>query len=90
MQDLIKLLIVLVGSILIGWLVPMAFKSERPYGLAGDILVPTIVGVGWTFILYQYIVPLVNMSGPLAFFGSALEGMAFAAITLWIMRRIKK
>ncbi len=84
------LLIAFVGSVLIGLLVPIVFKSERPYGLAGDILVPTIVGVGWTFILYQYIVPLVNLGGPLAFFGSILEGLAFAAITLWIMRRIKK
>lgn len=84
------LLIVLVGSILIGWLVPMIFKSERPYGLLGDILVPVLVGVGWTFILFQYIVPLVNMGGWLAFVGSALEGMSVAAVSLWILRRIKR
>jgi hypothetical protein len=83
------LLIVLVGSVLVGWLVPMAFKSERPYGLAGDIIIPTIVGVVYTFIIYQYIVPMVGMTGWLAFIGSAIEGIAVAAITLWILRKIK-
>ena len=84
------ILIVFVGSVLIGWLVPMILKSDRPYGLVGDILVPTITGVGWTFVLYKFIIPLVNMGGPLAFFGSALEGLSIAAISLWILRRIKK
>jgi uncharacterized membrane protein YeaQ/YmgE (transglycosylase-associated protein family) len=83
------LLIVLVGSILAGWLVPMAFKSERPYGLAGDIIIPTIVGVLYAFIIYQYIVPMVGLTGWLAFIGTAAESIAMAAVTLWILRKIK-
>ena len=83
------LLIVLVGSILAGWFVPMAFKSERPYGLAGDIIIPTIVGVLYAFIIYQYIVPMVGLTGWLAFIGTAVESIAMAAITLWILRKIK-
>ncbi len=83
------LLIVLVGSILAGWLVPMAFKSERPYGLAGDIIIPTIVGVLYAFIIYQYIVPMVGLTGWLAFIGTAGESIAMAALTLWILRKVK-
>ena len=83
------MLIVLVGSVLVGWLVPLAFKSERPYGLAGDIIIPTIVGVLYAFIIYQYIVPMVGLTGWLAFIGTAGESIAMAALTLWILRKIK-
>jgi uncharacterized membrane protein YeaQ/YmgE (transglycosylase-associated protein family) len=83
------LLIVLVGSILAGWLVPMAFRSERPYGLVGDIAVPAIVGVVYAFIIYQYIVPMVGLGGWFAFLGTAAESIAVAAIVLWILRKIK-
>lgn len=83
------LLIVLVGSILVGWLVPLAFKSERPYGLAGDIIIPTIVGVVYAFIIFQYVVPMVGLGGWLAFLGTATEAIFMAAITLWILRKIK-
>lgn len=83
------LLIVLVGSILAGWLVPMAFKSERPYGLAGDIIIPTIVGVVYAYIIFAFIVPMVGLGGWLAFIGTAVESISVAAITLWILRKIK-
>jgi uncharacterized membrane protein YeaQ/YmgE (transglycosylase-associated protein family) len=82
-------LIVIVGCVLVGWLVPMAFKSERPFGLVGDILGATIVGVIYAFIVYQYLVPMVGMTGPLALFGSAAESIMVGAIALWIMRKIK-
>ncbi|NCF66380.1 MAG: hypothetical protein JSV68_14750 [Anaerolineaceae bacterium] len=84
------ILIVLVGSVLVGWLLPLVFKSERPYGLAGDILVPPIVGVLYAFVVYRYLVPMVGLTGWFAFVGSALESIAVAAVTLWIMRKIKK
>lgn len=84
------ILIALVGSVLVGWLLPLVFKSERPYGLAGDIVVPTLVGVTWVVIVYQFLAPMVGLSGWLAFIGSALESISFAAIVLWVMRKIKK
>ena len=82
-------LMVIVGCVLVGWLVPLAFKSERPFSLVGDILGATIVGVIYAFIVYQYLVPMVGMTGPLALFGSALESIGMGAIALWIMRKIK-
>jgi uncharacterized membrane protein YeaQ/YmgE (transglycosylase-associated protein family) len=84
------ILIVLVGSVLVGWLLPLVFKSERPYGLAGDIVVPTLVGVTWAVIVYQFLAPMVGLGGWLAFIGSALESISFAAIVLWVMRKIKR
>ena len=83
------LLITLVGSILVGWLVPLAFKSERPYGLAGDIAIPTIVGVVYAYIIYEFVVPMIGWSGLFVFFGVAVEAIFMAAITLWILRKIK-
>jgi len=83
------LLIVLVGSVLVGWLVPLAFKSKRPYGLAGDIIIPTVVGVFYAFIIYAYVAPMVGLTGWLAFIGTAGESIAMAALTLWILRKIK-
>lgn len=83
------LLIVAVGSVLVGWLVPLAFKSERPYGLAGDILIPTVVGVIYAYIIYAIIVPLIGWGGWFMFVGSALESISVAAIVLWILRKIK-
>jgi uncharacterized membrane protein YeaQ/YmgE (transglycosylase-associated protein family) len=83
------LLITAVGSILVGWLVPLVFKSERPYGLAGDIIIPTVVGVVYAYIIYEIIVPMIGWSGWFMFIGSAVEAIFVAAIVLWILRKIK-
>ena len=44
------LLITFVGSVLVTWLLPKAFNSEPPYGLAVDIGVGTAVGLIWAFL----------------------------------------
>ena len=83
------LLIVLVGSVLVGWLVPLALNSERPYGLAGDIAIPAIAGVIYAYVIYAFIVPMIGWSGLWVFIGSAIESISVAAIVLWILRKIK-
>ncbi len=87
---LVLLLLTAVGCILVGWLMPLAFKSERPYGLAADILIPTIIGLIYATILYLYLAPMFGLGGWLKLFGSALEATGLAAVILWIMRRIKR
>ena len=57
------LLITFVGSVLITWLLPKAFNSEPPYGLAMDIGVGTVVGLIWAFIAYQYLSPMIGLNG---------------------------
>ena len=57
---LVLLLITIVGSVLITWLLPMAFKSEPPYGLAVDIGVGTGVGIVWSLVAYLVILVLLT------------------------------
>lgn len=87
-------LIIVVGAgilgILGGWLVPILFKSERPYGLVGDILVCTIVTVVVAFLSWNYIMPALGFeSGWIKVLGSTLDPLTLGLIGLWVMRKIK-
>lgn len=42
--------VVAILNILSGWLVPVIFKSQRPYGLWGDILVCTLISVALAIV----------------------------------------
>ena len=84
------LLITVVGSVLITWLLPMAFKSEPPYGLVVDILVGTVAAVIWAVIAYQVVSPAIGLKGWLALVMSAGDAIGLAAVMLWVLRRIKR
>jgi hypothetical protein len=84
------ILITLVGSILVTWLLPMAFSSQPPYGLAVDIGVGTVLGVIWAFVAYQYVSPLIGLQGWLRLVMSAIDAIGLAAVMLWVLRRIKQ
>lgn len=83
------LLITIVGSVLVTWLLPMAFNSKPPYGVAVDILVGTLVGVIWAVLAYQYLSPIIGLTGWLKLALSAADAIGFAAVILWVLRRIK-
>lgn len=85
----VLLLITVVGSVLITWLLPMAFKSEPPYGLAVDILVGTAAAALWAYVAYQFVAPAIGLKGWLALVLSAGDAMGLAAVVLWVLRRIK-
>jgi hypothetical protein len=87
---LVLLLITVVGSVLITWLLPMAFKSKPPYGLAADIGVGTGVAVAWALLAYLVLSPLIGLKGWLALAMSAGDAIGFAAVMTWVLRRIKK
>ncbi len=87
---LVLLLITVVGSVLIAWLLPMAFKSKPPYGLAVDIGVGTGVAIAWSLVAYLVLSPLIGLKGWLALAMSAGDAIGFAAVILWVLRRIKK
>ena len=87
---LVLLLAMVVGSVLITWLLPMAFKSEPPYGLAVDIGVGTALAVAWALLAYLVICPLINLTGWLALAMSALDAIGLAAVVTWVLRRIKR
>jgi hypothetical protein len=85
----VLLLITIVGSVLVTWLLPMAFNSEPPYGLAGDIGVGTVVAIIWALVAYKVISPAIGLTGWLALALSAGDAIGFAAVMLWVLRRIK-
>ena len=87
---LVLLLSTVVGSVLITWLLPMAFKSEPPYGLAVDIGAGTAVAIVWALVTYLVISPLIGLKGWLALGLSAGDAIGFAAVVTWVLRRIKK
>jgi hypothetical protein len=91
MPDLfVLLLITIVGSILITWLLPMAFNSKPPYGLAADIIVGTVAAIIWAYIGYQVVSPLINLNNPWRLILSAGDAIGLAAVMLWVLRRIKR
>lgn len=83
------LLITLVGSVLVTWLLPMAFKSQPPYGLAADIGVGTILALVWAYLAYVYVSPLIGLQGWLKLALSAVDAIGLAAVVLWVLRKIK-
>jgi len=86
----IILLVSLVLAVLGGWLVPIIFKSKRPYGLVGDILVCTIVTVVTSFLSWNYIMPALGFEdGWIKVLGSVGDPVFLGLIGLWVMRKIK-
>ena len=86
----IILLVSLVLGVLGGWLVPIIFKSKRPYGLVGDILVCTIITVVLAFLSWNYIMPALGFESPwIKVLGSIGDPLFLGLIGLWVMRKIK-
>jgi hypothetical protein len=85
----VLLLITIVGSILVTWLLPMAFNSEPPYGLAVDIAVGTVAAIIWALVAYKVVSPAIGLRGALALILSAGDAIGLAAVMLWVLRRIK-
>jgi len=86
----ILLLATIVGSVLITWLLPKAFKSKPPYSVAADIAIGTVASVIWVVLAYEIIAPAIGLENPGKFILSLLDAYGLAAVTLWIIRRIKR
>jgi len=87
---LIILLVCLVLGVLGGWLVPILFKSERPYGVVGDILVCTVVTVVASYLSWSFIMPALGFeTGWIKVAGAIADPFALGLIGLWVMRKIK-
>jgi hypothetical protein len=87
---IVLVLITIVGSVLITWLLPMAFRSSPPYGLAVDIGVGTVAAIVWALMGYRVISQLIGLKGWLALGLSAGDAIGVAAVILWVLRRIKR
>lgn len=87
---LIILLVCLVLGVLGGWLVPILFKSERPYGVVGDILVCAVVTVVVSYLSWSFIMPALGFeSGWIKVAGATMDPFALGLISLWVLRKIK-
>ncbi|MGD2206259.1 MAG: hypothetical protein PVH17_05725 [Anaerolineae bacterium] len=87
----IILAVTLVLSVLSGWLLPIIFKSRRPYGVLGDILVCTIVAVVLAYVEWNWILPALGFEqrGWLAVSAAIGDPLGLGWICLWLMRKIK-
>jgi hypothetical protein len=86
------LIVVVTGilAILSGWLVPVLFKSRRPFGLWGDILVCLVVAVGLAYVEWVWILPAIGFGeGWIAVAAAIGDPLVLAWICLWLMRKIK-
>ena len=85
------LIVVVTGvlAILSGWLVPIVFKSKRPYGLLGDILVCTVLAVVLAYLEFQFILPAIGWTDWRRTVVAISEPLALGWIGLWILRKIK-
>jgi hypothetical protein len=86
------LILAVVGvlGVVLGWLVPILFKSKRPYGLAGDILVCTFVSVVLAFVEWVWLLPAIGFgTGWISVLLAIGDPLAFGLLCLWLMRKIK-
>lgn len=87
--NLVIATLLVIGGALTGWGMPLAVRSERPFGVAGDMLASTscmlVVGmVEWILIL-----PALGIKGLLGIAVAIADPWALALIVLWLIRRIK-
>ena len=74
-----------------GWLVPILFKSKRPYGLLGDILVCVVVTAVLSFLAAEYLLPAIGFGkGWIFVLGSIGDPLSVGLIALWVMRKIRQ
>jgi hypothetical protein len=87
------LIIVFVAAILAvisGWLLPIIFKSRRPYGLLGDILVCTVSTVVLAYLEWVYILPVLGFKpGWIAIAAAIGDPLGLGWVCLWLLRKIK-
>lgn len=88
------LLIAIVTGILglvLGWLVPIMFKSERPYGLLGDVLVCALLSAVLAYVEWVWLLPAIGFStGWISVLIAVGDPLGFGLLCLWLMRKIKR
>lgn len=88
------LILVVTGilAILLGWLVPLLFRSRRPFGVLGDILVCTIVSVALSFVEWNWILEAIGFEkrGWISIAAAVGDPVGFGLICLWLMRKLRR
>jgi hypothetical protein len=77
-------------AILSGWLLPISFRSRRPLGLWGDILVCLVPTVVLAYVEWVWILPAIGFGkGWISVVAAIGDPLVLGWICLWLMRKIK-
>jgi hypothetical protein len=86
-------LIVVVAAVLglfSGLLLPPIFRSRRPFGLVGDLLVATVLAAGLAYVEWVWILPALGFeTGWLSVMAAIGDPVGLAWLALWLMRRVR-
>jgi hypothetical protein len=84
------LLVTGVLGVLSGWLLPILFKSRRPFGVLGDILVCTTAAVVLAFVEWVWLLPALGFKpGWISVMAAIGDPLGLGWICLWLMRKVK-
>lgn len=84
----IAVLLIVIGAVS-GWGIPLAVKSQRPYGLWGDILASTLSMLVTGLAEWLFLLPALGITGWLAIGIAVGDPWGLALLVLWLMRRVK-
>jgi hypothetical protein len=86
-------LIVVVAAVLgllSGLLLPPVFRSRRPFGLVGDVLVATVLAAGLAWVEWVWILPALGFeTGWISVMAAIGDPVGLAWLALWLMRRVR-
>ncbi len=90
-MNIVMLILFVIVGLLIGWLLPAAFKSRRPYGLNGDLLASVAAMLVFGCLEWFWLLDAIGLGHPLwlKMLFAVVDSAFGAAIVLWIMRRVK-
>ena len=90
-MDIALLILFVIVGLLIGWLLPAAFKSRRPYGLSGDLIAGAAAMLVFGVLEWFWLLDAIGLSHPvwLKMLVAVIDSALGAAIVLWIVRKVK-
>jgi hypothetical protein len=74
-----------------GWLIPVLFKSRRPYGIWGDILVCLVPAVVLAYVEWTWLLPAIGFSaqGWITIAAAVGDPLVLGWICLWVLRKVR-
>lgn len=77
-------------GLLSGLLLPPIFRSRRPFGVLGDVLVATLLAAGLAYVEWVWILPALGFeTGWLSVSAAIGDPVGLAWLALWLMRRLR-
>ena len=78
-------------GVLSGWLLPIVFKSRRPLGVLGDILICTVPAVVLAWVEWVWILPALGFkTGWITILAAVGDPLGLGWVALWLLRKLKR